>query len=183
MFPVKPSNKSTTTGKPVPGKPKEKTDSFGNPVKPSPSKQDSIFDHKNGTKLKDLSDKELDGVLKNIADYVDSDSFQVMIQLDPMIEVGIKVKTVQYRARVEKARRLGKKLYETFEAKFERFEILSLADEEIVLAYPELDKYLKTLMPPDMSTYKVSLDQAELKKTVIISDKNKNVEEKNDKSI
>ena len=146
-----------------------KFDSFGNPIKPPVSKQDSIFDHHDGTKLSSLTDVELDGVLKNVADFINTNQFQTMIALDPLIEIAVQAKTIQFRARIEKARRIGKRLYKDFEAKFSKFNILSLADEEIVLAYPELDKYLKTLQPPEVSTYKVSLDQAAQKKTVITS--------------
>jgi hypothetical protein len=142
---------------------------FQTKEKPKPSKQDSIFDHPDGTKLESLSDVELDGVLKNVSDFINNQQFEIMMTLDPMIEIAIKAKTVQFRARVEKARRIGKKLYKDFSEKFERFDILSLADEEVVLAYPELDKYLKTLQPPDVATYKVSLSQAADKKTVISS--------------
>jgi len=169
MFPPKKTDKSSTPKNLKAGKGGTKFDSFGNPIRPPVSKQDSIFDHPNGTKFKDLSDKELDGVLKNAADFINTQQFQIMIELDPLIEIAVKAKTLQFRARVEKARRIGKQLYIEFVKKFERFEVLSLADEEIVLAYPELDKYLKTLQPPEVSTYKVSLDQAAQKKTVIPS--------------
>ena len=127
---------------------------------PPPAKQDSIFDHPEGTKLTSITDVELDGVLKNVADFINTSQFQTMMNLDPMIEIAIKAKTMQFRARVEKARRIGKKLYVDFLKKFERFDVKSLTDEEIILAYPELDMYLKSLVPENEGKYKVSLDKA-----------------------